>query len=48
MQIEVVTAKFLNGVHGYYFSPNGLNLKKNDLVIVDTEKGKDIARIIKE
>ena len=48
MQIEVVTAKFLNGVHGYYFSPNGLNLKKKDLVIVDTEKGKDIARIIKE
>lgn len=48
MQIEVVTAKFLNGVHGYYFSPNGHELKKNDLVIVDTEKGKDIARIVKE
>lgn len=48
MQIEVVTAKFNNGVHGYSFSPNGLSLKKGDMVIVDTDKGRDIVKIIKE
>ena len=48
MQVEVVTAKFNNGVHGYWFSPNGYELKKGDMVIVDTEKGKDIVKITKE
>lgn len=48
MQIEVVTAKFNNGAHGYSFSPNGFALKKGDFVIVDTEKGKDIVKIVKE
>lgn len=48
MQIEVVTAKFNKGAHGYSFSPNGFQLKKGDMVIVDTEKGKDIVKITKE
>lgn len=48
MQVEIVTAKFNGGVHGYSFSPNGLDLKKNDMVIVETDKGKDIARITRE
>ncbi|MBO5022461.1 MAG: stage 0 sporulation protein [Clostridia bacterium] len=45
MQIEVVRAKFRNGVHSYSFSPNGLQLNVGDYVIVDTEKGRDIVRI---
>lgn len=48
MQIEVITAKFRGGCHGYYFSPNGLKLKKGDHVLVETEKGKDIVTITKE
>ncbi|MBQ8444404.1 MAG: stage 0 sporulation protein [Clostridia bacterium] len=47
MQIEVVSARFRNGVHDYWFSPNGLELNVGDYVIVDTEKGKDIVRITK-
>ncbi|MBP3344656.1 MAG: stage 0 sporulation protein [Clostridia bacterium] len=47
MQIEVVSARFRNGVHDYWFSPNGLGLSVGDYVIVDTEKGKDIVRITK-
>lgn len=45
MQIEVVRAKFRNGVHSYSFSPNGIDVKVGDYVIVDTEKGKDIVCI---
>lgn len=48
MQIEVVLAKFTHGNNAYYFSPNGLELKKGDKVIVDTEKGKDVVTIVKE
>ncbi len=47
MQVEVVEGKFRNGAHGYSFSPNGLDLKVGDYCIVDTEKGRDIVRIIK-
>ncbi len=47
MQIEVVEAKFRNGVHSYSFSTNGLTLEVGQYVIVDTEKGKDIVRITK-
>ena len=45
MQIEVVRAKFRNGVHSYSFSPNGFDLNVGDYVIVETEKIKDIVRI---
>lgn len=47
MQIDVVSARFRNGVHDYWFSPNGLELSVGEFVIVDTEKGKDIVRITK-
>lgn len=47
MQIEVVEAKFRNGAHSYSFSPNGIDVKVGDYVIVDTEKGRDIVRITK-
>lgn len=45
MQIEIVRAKFRNGVHSYSFSPNGFEVKVGDYVIVDTEKGRDLVRI---
>ena len=48
MQIEVVTAKFAHGNNGYYFSPNGNELKKGDKVLVETEKGKDVVTIVRE
>ncbi len=47
MQIEVVTVKFNKGVHGYWFSPNGFDVKVNDKVIVDTEKGKELVTVTK-
>ncbi len=46
MQIEVVSARFYKGFQDYYFSPNGLELKNGDKVIVDTEKGKDLVTIV--
>ena len=46
MQIEVVSARFYKGFQDYYFSPNGLELKNGDRVIVDTEKGKDLVTIV--
>ncbi len=48
MQVEVFSARFLHGSHDYYFSPNGLDIKKGEYVIVDTEKGKELVRITRE
>lgn len=47
MQVEVVTVKFNKGIHGYWFSPNGFDVKVNDKVIVDTEKGKELVTVTK-
>lgn len=47
MQVDVISAKFRNGVHAYSFSPNGHTLNVGDYVIVDTEKGRDIVRVTK-
>ena len=47
MQVEVINAKFKNGSHDYSFNPNGLELKVGDYVIVDTEKGREMACITK-
>jgi cell fate regulator YaaT (PSP1 superfamily) len=47
MQIEMVEAKFRNGAHPYSFSPNGLELKVGQYVLVETDKGRDIVRITK-
>ncbi len=48
MQIEVVGVKFKNGIHVYSFSPNGLDLKMGDYVIVETDKGQDLGVIVKD
>ncbi|MBP3431931.1 MAG: stage 0 sporulation protein [Clostridia bacterium] len=48
MQIEVVGVKFKNSNHIYSFSPNGLELKQGDYVLVETEKGADLGVVIKE
>ncbi len=48
MQIETVGVKFKNSNHIYSFSPNGLELKQGDYVIVETEKGQDMGVVIKE
>lgn len=48
MQVEVVTVKFNKGSHGYWFNPNGFDLHLNDKAIVETDKGKDIVKVIKE
>ncbi len=48
MQIETVGVKFKNSNHIYSFSPNGLNLKQGDYVIVETDRGQDLGVIVKE
>ena len=48
MQIEVVGVKFKTSHNTYSFSPNGLELKKGDKVIVESEKGNDIATVVEE
>ena len=46
MQIEVVGVRFRTNHNTYSYSPNGLKLKKGDLVIVESEKGNDIATVV--
>lgn len=48
MQIEVVGVKYRHNNNTYSFSPNGLKLKKGDYVLVESEKGNDIARVVEE
>lgn len=48
MQVEVVSVRFMHGANPYYFSPNGLKLKRGDRVIVETDKGKDLVTVVKE
>ncbi len=48
MQIEVVGARFRHGLNTYSFSPNGGKYQLGDHVIVETEKGNDIVRIVEE
>lgn len=45
--MEVVGIKFKNNSKVYYFLPNGLNLKENDVVVVETPSGLDIASVKK-
>ena len=46
--IDVVGIKFSNNDKIYYFSPNGLNLKISDCVIVETEKGLQFAKVYED
>ena len=48
MQIEVVGVRFRHSNNAYSFSPNGLDLKKGDYVLVESEKGDDIAVVVEE
>ena len=48
MQVEVIDAKFHRGSHSYSFSPNGLDIKKGDYVIVETEKGRDLVKVVSD
>ena len=48
MQIEVVGARFSSSQNVYNFSPNGNELKLGDKVLVESEKGNDIATIVQE
>jgi len=48
MQINVVGVRFRHSNNTYSFSPNGLKLAKGDYVLVESEKGNDIARIVEE
>lgn len=41
--IDVVSIKFKNRGKSYYFSPNGLDVRSGDKVIVETAKGLEIA-----
>ena len=41
--IEVISVKFKNKEKGYFFSPNGLQIRSGDRVIVETSKGLEIA-----
>ena len=41
--IEVITIKFKNKGKGYFFSPNGLEIRSGEKVIVETAKGLEIA-----
>ena len=45
--IEVVSIKFKNRGKSYFFSPNGLQLKTGEKVIVETSKGMEIADCVR-
>lgn len=44
--IEVIGVSFDGSNKIYYFLPNNLELKKGDLVIVETERGKQFGKIV--
>ncbi len=48
MQIEVVGVKFKHSNYTYKFSPNGKELNLGDKVIVDTERGFDLATVVEK
>ena len=41
--VEVVSVKFKNRGKAYFFSPNGLDVKAGDKVVVETSKGLELA-----
>lgn len=48
MQIEVVGIKFKSSNHLYSFCPNGLELKRGDYCIVETDKGESLGMVVNE
>ena len=45
---KVVGVNFLDGKRIYYFSPGKLDIKKDDYVIVETERGLQFAQVISD
>ena len=45
--VDVVSIKFKNRGKSYYFSPNKLDIKTGDKVIVETSKGLEIAEVVR-
>ena len=45
--VDVVSIKFKNRGKSYYFSPNKLDIKTGDKVIVETSKGLEIADVVR-
>lgn len=48
MQIETVGVKFKNSNHIYSFSPNNLQIKKGNYVVVESDKGGDLGVVVQE
>ena len=48
MQVNVVGIKFRNSNHIYSFAPNSIELKQNEYVIVETERGNELGVVVKE
>lgn len=47
MEIEVVSAKFEDGIKSYYFDPKGRKYNIHDKIIVSTVNGIDVAVVVK-
>lgn len=45
-ELDYIEVEFRNGRLGYYQNKNKLNLQPDDLIIVEVERGEDIAQII--
>lgn len=48
MMVKVVGIKFLTGGRTYYFSPGNNKIKQDDYVIVETERGLQLAKTVSE
>ncbi len=48
MQIEVVGVRFKNSCYTYKFSPNALKLEVGEKVLVETDKGSELATIVQK
>ena len=48
MMVKVVGIKFLTGGRTYYFSPGNNKIKLDDYVIVETERGLQLAKAVTE
>ena len=46
--LDVVVVRLNSSNFVYYLSPNSLELKKNDLVVFDTDNGLQIGTVVKE
>ena len=46
--VKVVGIKFLTGGRTYYFSPGNNKIKLDDHVIVETERGLQLAKVVSE